>query len=47
MRKRFESLPLVLEQVSGEVSAVTMQVQLCEWRQFLDYLARTKATKAL
>eukprot|EP00913_Durusdinium_trenchii_P029169 g27345.t1 len=42
-QKRFAQLPLVLEQVStrpGQLSAVTMQVQLCEWRQFLDFLAK-------
>jgi len=41
-RKRFGELPLVLEQVcnSAQLSAVTIQVQLCEWRQFLDFLSK-------
>ena len=41
-QKRFGELPLVLEQVcnSAQLSAVTIQVQLCEWRQFLDFLSK-------
>ena len=49
-QQRFRKLPLVLNQVStvstttaaGELSVATVQVQLCEWRQFLDFLAKEK-----
>ncbi|CAE7208815.1 NAMPT [Symbiodinium natans] len=46
-KKRFAKLPLVLRQVNtghGQVSAVTMQVQLCEWRQFMDHLTKAGAS---
>ena len=45
-KKHFAKLPLVLQQVSSQItqlSVVTMQVQLCEWRQFMDHLAKTGA----
>ncbi|CAE7747690.1 for [Symbiodinium sp. CCMP2456] len=40
-RRRFPGSPLILAQVStsrGQLSASTVQVQLCEWRQFQDFL---------
>eukprot|EP00931_Biecheleriopsis_adriatica_P074166 TRINITY_DN48286_c0_g1_i1.p1 TRINITY_DN48286_c0_g1~~TRINITY_DN48286_c0_g1_i1.p1 ORF type:complete len:673 (-),score=190.16 TRINITY_DN48286_c0_g1_i1:37-2055(-) len=43
-RKRYGHLPLVKEQLSTplkQLSAVTVQVQLCEWRQHLDFLEKT------
>ncbi|CAE7934628.1 NAMPT [Symbiodinium sp. KB8] len=46
-KNRFAKLPLVLQQVStgvGQLSPVTMQVQLCEWRQFMDHLAKAGAS---
>ncbi|CAE7547877.1 NAMPT [Symbiodinium sp. CCMP2592] len=44
-KTHFAKLPLVLQQVSSQnqLSVVTMQVQLCEWRQFMDHLAKTGA----
>ena len=39
--RRFAGCPLILAQVStsrGQLSASTVQVQLCEWRQFQDFL---------
>jgi len=42
-REAFKSFPTVVKQVStrkGRMSAVTLQVQLCEWRQFCEHLAR-------
>jgi len=42
-RAKFSRLPLVLEQLNtarGGLSAVTMQVQLCEYRQFRNSVAR-------
>ncbi|CAJ1451365.1 unnamed protein product [Effrenium voratum] len=43
LQTRFSGMPRVLDQVStppGHLSAVTIQVQLCEWRQFMDFLSR-------
>jgi len=45
VRKKHSSLPLILKQVrtqQGGMSAATLQVQLCEYRQFRNNLARTK-----
>mmetsp|Transcript_32060 Transcript_32060/g.72091 ORF Transcript_32060/g.72091 Transcript_32060/m.72091 type:complete len:629 (+) Transcript_32060:52-1938(+) len=45
-QNRFAKFARMLAQVStptGQLSAVTMQVQLCEWRQFMDYLAKVGA----
>jgi len=45
VRQRFSGLPLILDQVRterGKMSAVTLQVQLCEYRQFRNSLARTR-----
>jgi len=45
VRKKHGSLPLILKQVrtqQGGMSAATLQVQLCEYRQFRNNLARTK-----
>eukprot|EP00435_Cladocopium_sp_Y103_P055308 s80_g18.t1 len=42
-QKHFAHLPLILDQVCtpvAQLSAVTLQVQLCEWRQFLDFLSK-------
>ena len=39
-RRAFAEYPLVLSQIAtprGGLSAATVQVQLCEWRQFLDF----------
>ena len=40
-RRRFAAFPLILTQVTtsrGQLSASTVQVQLCEWRQFQEFL---------
>lgn len=45
VRKRHANLPLLLEQVRterGKMTAVTLQVQLCEYRQFRNSLARNR-----
>lgn len=44
-RKHFEKFALIVEQTSikrGELPAVTLQVQLCEYRQYRHALARNK-----
>eukprot|EP00927_Polykrikos_kofoidii_P020989 TRINITY_DN20019_c0_g1_i1.p1 TRINITY_DN20019_c0_g1~~TRINITY_DN20019_c0_g1_i1.p1 ORF type:complete len:542 (-),score=127.73 TRINITY_DN20019_c0_g1_i1:100-1725(-) len=44
-RKKFKDLPLILEQMKstkGKLSAVTLQVQLCEYRQFRNAIARSR-----
>lgn len=44
-RTHFKDFPLIVEQTNtkwGELSAVTLQVQLCEYRQFRHALARSK-----
>mmetsp|Transcript_70936 Transcript_70936/g.140774 ORF Transcript_70936/g.140774 Transcript_70936/m.140774 type:complete len:944 (-) Transcript_70936:28-2859(-) len=45
VRNRHNSLPLILKQVrtrQGGMTASTLQVQLCEYRQFRNHLARTQ-----
>merc|ERR1712187_646005 len=44
-RKVFDGLPLVVSQMRTKrrcLSAVTLQVQLCEWRQFQNFQAKSK-----
>jgi len=44
-KTHFKGLPLVLEQMKTtprQMSAATVQVQLCEWRQFQEHLKRPK-----
>ncbi|CAE7212601.1 for [Symbiodinium sp. CCMP2592] len=49
-RRRFAGFPLILAQVStshGQLSLSTVQVQLCEWRQFQDFLDKHSGAKFL
>lgn len=44
VRQKYDTLDAVLRQLAAQthaLSAVTMQVQLCEWRQFHDFLERS------
>ncbi|CAE8680821.1 unnamed protein product [Polarella glacialis] len=41
--QRYKKMPLIMKQVAtvaGALSAVTVQVQLCEWRQLLEFLEK-------